>query len=37
VRVNPFDEQEKSALKSEILTASPLTEKDWLLEQVTAL
>lgn len=34
VRVNPFDKQKRTALRSEIEQATPLAERPWLLEQV---
>lgn len=34
LKVNPFDPKEKDKITKEIETASPLTEKDWLLEQL---
>ncbi|MEZ5038955.1 MAG: hypothetical protein R2828_03660 [Saprospiraceae bacterium] len=36
-RVNPFKKEDVKALKTEILTAIPLTEKDWLLQQLDNL
>ncbi len=35
VRVNPFSKKDKEKLKNEIEKVSPLTEKTWLLEQLT--
>ena len=35
VRVNPFSKKDKEKLKNEIEQVSPLTEKKWLLEQLT--
>lgn len=37
VRVNPYDKQKCLVLKEEIATASPLTERPWLLEQMQKL
>lgn len=37
VRVNPYEQEETLKLKAEIESASPLTEKDWLLQQIDKL
>ena len=36
-RINPFERTEREKLQEEIQAASPLTEKEWLLEQVQAM
>ncbi|MCB9286308.1 MAG: hypothetical protein H6560_03245 [Lewinellaceae bacterium] len=37
VRVNPYDDSQKTKLKTEIIAANPLTEKSWLLEHLENL
>ncbi|MCB0547533.1 MAG: hypothetical protein KDD19_08080, partial [Phaeodactylibacter sp.] len=37
IRINPYDNNQKSKLKTEIIAANPLTEKSWLLEQLERL
>ncbi len=37
VRVNPYSQDQKEKLKQEILTANPLAERQWLLEQLANL
>lgn len=34
VRINPFDKKEKEKLRESIVQTTPLTEKEWLLEQL---
>lgn len=36
-RVNPYSKKDVVGLKSEIETANPLTEREWLLEQIDSL
>lgn len=36
-RVNPYSKKDVLGLKSEIETANPLTEREWLLEQIDSL
>ena len=37
IRINPYDNNQKAKLKTEIMAANPLTEKTWLLEQLENL
>lgn len=37
MKVNPFDKEEKAALKNRILAEENLLEKEWVLEQLTLL
>ncbi|MCB0638878.1 MAG: hypothetical protein KDC54_19755 [Lewinella sp.] len=37
VRLNPFDKNQVKEFRDEVTTASPLTERNWLLEQVDRL
>ena len=37
IRTNPYNTSQKQKLKKEIEEANPLTEKEWLLEQVAKL
>lgn len=37
VRINPYEQEETVKLKGEVESASPLTEKDWLLQQIDKL
>lgn len=34
VRINPYDNGQRDKLRQEILSANPLTEREWLLEQL---
>ena len=34
IEINPFDKEEKEALKKAILQSDPLTEREWLLEMI---
>lgn len=34
VRINPYDKEKRQVLRAEIETASPLTDRPWLLEQI---
>jgi len=37
VRLNPYDKEKRMALRTEIETVSPLTERPWLLEQLNKM
>ncbi len=37
VRINPFDQAQRSKLENEIQNVSPIVERDWLLQQVYEL
>jgi len=37
IRINPFDAKQREKLRTEILSTNPLTEREWLLEQLNEL
>jgi len=37
IRINPFDAKQREKLRAEILSTNPLTEREWLLEQLKKL